>query len=172
MEKISQLMDGELSRRESKRQIRRLEEDHALSETWDTYHLIRDVLRAQTDVGPQFGQRMRARLTQEPVLVAPHARFGYRMVRYSLPLAAGVAGVALVGWLALSVPDPAPVATPAAHVASVAPKGSKGAMPAAPRRAAVEPPPEDYLLAHQEFSPSGFASYARTVSSDQAGVAR
>jgi sigma-E factor negative regulatory protein RseA len=171
MEKISQLMDGELSRRESKRQIRRLEEDHALSETWDTYHLIRDVLRAEIDMGPQFRQRMRARLSREPVLVAPHARLAYRMVRYSLPLAAGVAGVALVGWLALSVPGPAPMTAPEARLAS---QDARRAMPA-PRRA-VEPPPADYLLAHQEFSPSaamhGFASYARTVPSDQAGVAR
>jgi hypothetical protein len=104
------------------------------------------------------------------VLVAPHARLGYRMVRYSLPLAAGVAGIALVGWLALSVPGPSRVAAPRADVASIAPQGSQAGVPA-PRRA-VEPPPEDYLLAHQEFSPSGFASYARTVSSDQAGAAR
>ena len=46
MEKISQLMDGELEEQECGLQIRRLDAGRAaLARRWATYHLIRDVLR-------------------------------------------------------------------------------------------------------------------------------
>jgi negative regulator of sigma E activity len=173
MEKISELMDGELPRGESKRQITRLESDPQLSLSWDTYHLIRDALRQEIDLGPGFTRRIHACLEQEPVVIAPHTRMGYRMVRYTLPMAAGAAGVAVVAWLALYGEAP----TGASQ--TLAQRASAPAMVQAP--AAVQQPPlavpangviTDYLVAHQEFSPrtamQGVASYARTVSADEA----
>jgi sigma-E factor negative regulatory protein RseA len=164
MDKISELMDGELPRRESKRQIARLERDPQLSERWDTYHLIRDTLRREVDLGPTFTRRVRACLEHEPVVIAPHARIGYRMRRYTLPMAAAIAGVAVVAWLALTE---APTGAPPT-LAERAPAPSSPAM----LRAAANGAASDYLAAHQEFSPrtamQGVASYARTVTAGEA----
>ena len=165
MEKISQLMDGELGEREARLQIRRLESDASLMQAWDTYHLIRDALRDDLCIGSDFERRLRQRLDGEPTVIAPHVHFASRLVRYSLPLAAAVAGVAVVGWLALSSqPQPAP--SPGARIA--------------PAVVATETPPagqmSDYLLAHQEFSPTaamqGVASYVHTVSNEDRDPAR
>jgi sigma-E factor negative regulatory protein RseA len=162
MEKISALMDGELGRWASKAQIQRLEQDLALGEGWETYHLIGDALRQEAKFGSEFTRRLHQRLEQEPVVIAPHMRLSQRIVRHSLPVAAGFGGVAVVTWLALSLqpfaPQPAPVA-----VSTPAPPAAVAAVPASAQAAA-----SDYLRAHQEFSPSvamqGVASYVRTVS--------
>jgi sigma-E factor negative regulatory protein RseA len=173
MEKISQLMDGELGARESRSQIQRIETDPELSDGWETYHLIRDALRNEVDVGPQFVRRLHARLEQEPAIVAPHTRLPARVVRYTLPMAAGIAGVAVVGWLALSN---TPMTGAGGGVQTVAQQSVPPAAtaPAAPAPAApVNGQVRDYMLAHQEFSPStamqGVASYVRTVSEDTPG---
>ena len=172
MEKISELMDGELGARESKAQIRMLEGDPKLAESWETYHLIRDTLRNEIDVGPQFRQRLHELLKEEPAIVAPHTRLTARVVRYTLPMAAGVAGVAVVGWLALANAPSSPggpVAPAAQTLASVTEKPRESAQRAA-SGTPVDGKVRDYLLAHQEFSPStamqGVASYVRTVSTD------
>ena len=47
MEKISQLMDGELEEQQCGVHIRRLTSEAELARRWDHYHLIRDVLRAE-----------------------------------------------------------------------------------------------------------------------------
>ena len=161
MEKISELMDGELPARECKRQIERLEHDTQLNNGWDTFHLIRDALRQEVELGPDFTRRVHDCLEREPTVIAPHTRLAHRMVRYTLPIAAGVAGVAVVGWLALSAQAPG------------GPEQMQAAAPAAVQPAAAV---SDYMLAHQEFSPrtamQGVASYVRTVSADEADSAR
>jgi sigma-E factor negative regulatory protein RseA len=166
MEKISQLMDGELEERECRAQFRRLGEDVSLVQRWQTYHVIRDVLRDEAAAGPDLVQRVRERLDKEPTVIAPHTRLVARVVRYTVPMAAAVAGVAVVGWLTLSLRPaiestaqntPPPVASPRA-VAS-----ANGQV-------------NEYLLAHQEYSPStaiqGVASYIRTVATRDAEVPR
>jgi len=165
MEKISQLMDGELGEREARLQIRRLESDPSLMQAWDTYHLIGDALRDDIPLGTDFERRLRQRLDGEPTVIAPNVHFASRLVRYSLPLAAAVAGVAVVGWLALSSqPQPAP-----GPVARIAPTVVATETPATGQMS-------DYLLAHQEFSPTaamqGVASYVRTVSNEDRDTAR
>jgi sigma-E factor negative regulatory protein RseA len=166
MDKISELMDGELPRRESKRQIVRLERDPQLSERWDTYHLIRDTLRREVDLGATFTRRVRACLEHEPVVIAPHTRIGYRMARYTLPMAAAVAGVTVVAWLALTEAPTGASTTLAERAAAPAPSAP------AIMRAAANGGTSDYLVAHQEFSPrtamQGVASYARTVTAGEA----
>lgn len=168
MDKISELMDGELPPRESKRQIERLEHDAQLGAGWDTYHLIRDALRQDVELGPDFARRMHECLQREPTVLAPHTRLAHRAARYSLPLAASVAGVALVGWLALSVQAPG---GPVQALGGKAPTQAK-----APARVAPAAAVDDYMVAHQEFSPTtamqGVASYVRTVSANEADPAR
>lgn len=166
MEKISQLMDGELGRWETRAQIKRLESDEALAETWEAYHLIGDALRREAELPPDFRRRLHERLDQEPTVLAPHMRLSHRAVRYTLPVAAGIAGVALVGWLGLSFQSAVQPDRIAAQEAGI----SRPATTLAKRGTAVN----DYLSAHQEFSPStamqGLASYVRAVSTDESNA--
>lgn len=175
MEKISQLIDGHLGHRESEAQIKRLERDPELSHGWNTYHLIGDALRNEVDLGPGFTRRLRERLEAEPVVIAPHMRLSHRVTRYTLPLAAGVAGVTLVAWLALSFQTPGSQGPQVARSETQAAQVAKVRAPAAtgsPANGGVG----DYLMAHQEFSPStamhGVASYVRTVSAEEPNGAR
>src|SRR5262245_28586324 len=154
MDKISELMDGELPSRELKTQIARLKSDPRLTESWDTYHLIRDTLRREGDLGPGFARRMRACLETEPVMIAPHTRLSYRLVRYTLPMAAVVAGVAVVAWLAFSTDAPLDTSqtmaqrAPETVMVRVATPEQQAPLPASAGGGTT-----DYLVAHQEFSP-------------------
>ena len=86
-------------------------------------------------------------------------------MRYTLPLAAGVAGVTLVAWLALSTPGSRAMATWPDRSCTWR------LQPLPPARLAAV---NDYLTVHQEFSPStamqGVASYVRTVSADESNA--
>jgi sigma-E factor negative regulatory protein RseA len=168
MEKISQMMDGELDDIECRLQIQRLGQDAALAQSWETFHLIRDVLRDEASTGPDLARRVRERLTKEPTVIAPRRWLGARIAHHTLPIAAAVAGVMVVGWLALSL---RPAIEPVRPVALQAP-------PVVPLLATVSANGQmnEYLLAHQEYSPStamqGVASYIRTVASRESDSAR
>ena len=112
---------------------------------------------------------MAQRLAQEPALIAPlpSAIRPPERARWFVPsaLAASVAAVALVGWVALAPqqgnsPAPAPIAQ--------APQAERAKEPA---RLPLTSAAQDYLIAHQAFSPrnslQGMALYVRSVS-DQA----
>ena len=163
-ERLSALIDGELGSPETEGCLARLDVDREFRETWGVYHLIGDALRGHAGQGlpPSFAERLAA----EPTVLAPQrsAPPAPRSVWYVLSAAASVAGVALVGWMALPLFEPpTPIATsrPAPAVAAVDVK------PAAVLAQGVN----DYLLAHQRFSPSsvmgGMAPYVRTVSEDR-----
>jgi len=173
MEKISQLVDGELEAHECRAQIRRLTQDPELAERWETYHLIRDVLRNEAGVGSEVARQVAVDLEREPTVIAPRTWLPARAVRQTLPMAAAVAGVALVGWLALSFHPSS------RHSDSMAMQKSSAQGRLASASGSVRTPPaalstrpsgrvDEYLLAHQEFSPTsamqGGASYVRTVS--------
>mgnify|MGYP000948346368 CR=1 FL=1 len=175
-EEVSALMDGELSGPESEGCIRRLKQDPEAREAWDLYHLVGDVLRGQH--GSSLPASFSERLAQEPAVLAPRrSRTGFQRhpAWFALSAAAGVAAVALVGWMALPMVSPpqtqivaAPAAAPAAQ-----PVQQLGVAPATAPVANVAPAGSnisDYLMAHQRFSPAsamvGVAPYARTVSQD------
>ncbi len=103
MEKISQLMDGELGRRESQDNDRaRWSPTRRSRSSWETYHLIGDCVAPRDGAAPWISPAgCTQRLGQEPTVIAPHMRLSHRVVRYTLPMAASVAGVTLVVWLAL-----------------------------------------------------------------------
>jgi sigma-E factor negative regulatory protein RseA len=164
MDKISALMDGELDERQAREQLARLKAEQDLARCWQTFHLIGDALRGDQALSHRFDQRLTARLAEEPTVLAPRRSTARRAVAYALSAAASLAAVALVAWVALVnnplAPQPeiakAPAAaTPPAQLASVPSDGKMN----------------EYLIAHQEFSPStalqGLAPYIRTVSSTQ-----
>ena len=161
MERISAFMDGEVEDHEVSAQLAGLKQYPASREAWDTYHLIGDALRGDTGVSPGFMTRFGAELAKEPTVLAPKAPVRKpAMPRIALPLAASFGGVALVAWLALSnnplMPrDDKVAANDVRPTVQATIKPADGAV-------------NDYLLAHQQFSPSttmqGVASYVRTVS--------
>jgi sigma-E factor negative regulatory protein RseA len=168
-DKISALMDGELDDGSAGEAISALGRDREALDTWRTYHLISDALRQSRLLSEGFAARVADKLAAEPTVVAPgRLRAGSR-TWFALSAAASLAAVALVGWLAFGPQHGN--APPQAPLAQVQP------VPETRKPAIVPLPSEtnDYLLAHQGFSPrvslQGMAPYVRTVS-EQAQEAR
>ena len=162
-ERISALMDGEVDERSATQVIEALARDAEAVRTWRTYHLIGDAMRGGVLRGvflsERFTERVAQRLAAEPTVLAP------RRMRTESPrvftlsaLAASIAAVAFVGWMAFA-PQPLVAPAPVAQVQNAADKPVLVPLPTAAN---------DYLLAHQGFSPrvslQGMAPYARTVS--------
>jgi sigma-E factor negative regulatory protein RseA len=172
MDKISALMDGELDEQQARQQFARLKQDEELAQCWLTFHVIGDALRGEHPLSHEFDRRLTTRLAAEPTVIGPRYNVTRRAVTYALSAAASLSAVALVGWVALSgnplapqpelakAPTPPAVATPSAQLASVPSEGKMN----------------EYLMAHQEFSPStaiqGLAPYIRSVSSTQPAQGR
>jgi sigma-E factor negative regulatory protein RseA len=161
--KISAMMDGELSDAELGESLRDLRAEDEALEAWRQYHLISDALRDTQVLSSGFSQRFAARLEQEPAILAPtaaprpaeHGRY-----RRALAVAASLAGVAMVGAISYTqIQEGAQIAQAPARVPSIQQETVR-----------VAPPKEanDYLLAHQSYSPrnslQGVAPYVRTVS--------
>ena len=165
-ERISMLMDGEADESDLARNLVLLRSDAQLRRSWDTYHLIGDALRGHVE--PALAARVSERLAAEPTVLAPRrlATRG-RIPRLAFSVAAGVAGVALVAWLAL----PGLKSEPQQVAATVPPRAPTAASVPAVTPAAVGV--DSYLLAHQSFSPAGamqgVASYVRTVADERGG---
>jgi sigma-E factor negative regulatory protein RseA len=171
-EQISALMDGELDERSAGMAINALKGDREALEAWRHYHLISDAMRDSRLLSEGFAARLGERLAAEPTVLAPS---GLRAMqpRKWLPVpaaaAASVAAVGLVAWLAFT-PQQQPSA-PVASVAEIARSPAVAAAVAPAIKPASVPLPSsanDYLLAHQGFSPrmyfQGMAPYVRTVS--------
>ena len=163
-ENLSAWMDSELSGEQARPLLPQIKRDAELRANWDCYHLIGDALRGVQ--GPDLCAKICARLDAEPTVLAPRRRSRAEWLHWRpLQMAASVAAVAFVGWMALSgVPQDTPkiAAVPAPAVKQVAMPAGEGA--------------KDYLLAHQRYSPSsamqGVAPYVRTVAEERSAERR
>jgi sigma-E factor negative regulatory protein RseA len=167
--KISALMDGELDGREAAGALEALRADGEVRESWRTYHLISDAMRDTHPLSAGFGDRLAARLAGEPTVLAPkwggQARSLLGERRWQFLSAA--ASIAAIGFVSVAYFTQEPGSPP--------PQLAVGA--AVPQVEIVQvAPPEaanDYLLAHQTYSPrvslQGVAPYVRTVSSESRG---
>jgi sigma-E factor negative regulatory protein RseA len=160
-DKISAFMDGELDDQAAGQLIDALATGAESRQTWRDYHLISDALRDTRLLSEGFAERVAAKLALEPTVLAPSLARQEPPPRRWVAMAASVAAVALVGWLGF-----APQQTAVAPVAQ-APRIN----PPIEVQPATVPLPSgtnDYLLAHQGFSPrvslQGMAPYVRTVS--------
>jgi sigma-E factor negative regulatory protein RseA len=158
-ENISRLMDGEVDAQEFDRICGEMKAPAAM-ETWVCYHVIGDQLRGAHGVSTGFSTRFCAALAAEPTVLAPgvpRAR-STQVATAAWAVAATLAAVTVVGWTAFSMVDAPPTAVARAREAATV-------------RAAQGKPlpdlPADYLIAHQEYSPStaiqGMGPYMRAV---------
>lgn len=153
---ISTLMDGELFEDETDILFDQIKRDPDAQRDWAVYHLIGDVLRQPDYIHQDIGAQVRERMQNEPVVLAPRGRLLKQKARmFALSAAASVLAVGVVAWMSLQInPEVAPLmAMKPSDIRTV--------------NLQIQPRSNDYLMAHQEFSPSndmnGGASYVRTV---------
>jgi sigma-E factor negative regulatory protein RseA len=156
-ERISAWMDGELDERAAGEAMESLRREGETRDAWRVYHLISDALRDRRGLGVGCAARVRERLAAEPTVIAPGRLAQRSAPRFALAAAASIAAVAFVGWVAFS---PQPQESPSPKIASALAQQGPVAVP-------LSSAANDYLLAHQGFSPrvslQGMAPYVRTV---------
>jgi sigma-E factor negative regulatory protein RseA len=97
---ISSLMDGELDPREAEGAIRSCCSSPEAAQTWQTYHLIGDVLRGGKPHPTGTAERVHAALATEPAIIArPRRMYETTFGRVALAAAASVATIGVVGWI-------------------------------------------------------------------------
>ncbi len=163
---LSALFDGELEVHEEPALWTTLKANPRLLGTWRSYGLMGDAIRNEGRLSRDLTEGVMRGLADEPVVFAPRPKRGTTWSNALMAMAASVAGISVVGWLALTQPQqngeggtivqaqrPAPVVV----AASGAPQGMR-----------------EYMLAHQANAPGlqlqGGAQHIRTVSS--IGVAK
>lgn len=175
MNKISAFMDGETSWNEAEQTLLRLRRDEEYRDTWSTFHLIGDAMRGETKSHDDFITRFHLRMEQEPTLLAPRQMWR-KSANLGLSIAASLAAVAVVGMLAITENPLNPQAQFAVGPKLDATQISQFDVKPRPTPAANQGKINEYLMAHQEFSPStalqGVAPYVRTVSAAHDGSGR
>lgn len=146
--RISALMDGELEGHEIAETFRALRHNPELRSEWCDCQLIGAALRGEAALGIDIAARVMAAIEQEPAVLVPAPKRTFRWQRPALALAASMAGVALVVWLALApVRDGLPEGT-----TGLAAGAKQGPVVA---QAQSTPRLQEYLLAHQAYAPGG-----------------
>jgi sigma-E factor negative regulatory protein RseA len=166
---LSALLDGELESHEARGILASLRDDESLRVAWSDYHLVGDALRDEGALACDVTARVMARLQSEPVVLAPRSIAQAGWWRPLMALAASLAGVAVVGWLAFAPQErdalpPAVVAT----VASAQPAASAPVMPVNATADSSGSQMQEYLAAHQAYAGGlqfqGSTQQIRTVS--------
>ena len=153
-QEISAFMDGELFEDEADNLLGRIKRDPAVHQDWEIYHLLGDVLRQPEYIPHGLSAQVHKRMQDEPTILAPRGRAVKQKVRaFALSAAASLLAIGVVVWMSLQIS------------AEVSPQMAM--QRTAPVPVQIQSQPNDYLMAHQEFSPStdmnGSASYIRTV---------
>jgi sigma-E factor negative regulatory protein RseA len=161
---VSALLDGELEAHEAPSALTALHGNGDLRMTWDEYQVIGAALRREDKLGACITTRVMAGLEHDVTVLAPRPRHAATWQRPLMALAASVAGVAVVGWVAFS-PQMSPAPAGSGHLArtgTVQPSTVAMVAPAARREM------QEYLVAHQaQVSASqvmGGTQHIRTVS--------
>ena len=161
-EEISLLIDGELEPVRADAVVTSLCRAEGLA-TWVCYHVIGDAVRGVASRGLD-SRRFIELFAAEPTVLAPPRRSPAPHA-IALALAATVAAVSVVGWVALTT-----MPTPVAAIASA--RQAVGVR-AADARPAVD---NEYVLVHQEYSPTnaiqGLGPYLRAVAATEPDARR
>jgi sigma-E factor negative regulatory protein RseA len=153
---ISALMDGELFEDEAESLFDRIKQHPDTHEDWAVYHLIGDVLRQPESMHRDLSAKIRERMRNEPVVLAPRGHAAKQKMRMvALSAAASVAAIGVVAWMSMQVSPEIP-SQMAAQQTSLR-----------QTKVQIQAKSNDYLMAHQEFSPNADvngAFYIRTAS--------
>lgn len=157
-ERISLLVDSELDVEHFEAVCICLRDASSMT-TWVSYHMIGDALRGSAAIVPGFARRFADRLAAEPtVLSPPRRRPAPAAVAWAA--AATVAAISVVGWVAMTTLP----AGDGSMSAAIATAKLASTVRAADTRPAVD---NEYLLVHQEYSPTtaiqGARPYLRSV---------
>jgi len=157
---LSALFDGELEVHEEPSLWATMKANSGLRQNWREYKLIGDALRDESDLNRDITAKVMRELSNEPVVFAPRPKQPLRWPKALMALAASAAGIAVVGWLALTQQLQGGESTTLARVER--PTIVTVAAPAA------TPGMQEYMLAHQANAPGlylqGGAEHIRTVS--------
>ena len=177
-EQISAWVDGELSEMEMRRLHDMVVRDPALQLKCGTLWLIGDVMREEPALSAHFTDRVMAELAAEPTVLAPVAALPTRAparVQRWMPMAAALAGVAVVAWMALGNSTTQQLAVPVMATAGSQPQ-QFALQTSAQRSASKAEDDRPYLMAHQAYGPgvqmAGVSGYVRPVSMDGAIASR
>ncbi len=143
---ISSLMDGELETPEAESAIRSCCASRESAQTWQTYHLIGDVLRGGKPHPTRTAERVQQALAAEPAIIArPKRVYETTVGRIALAAAASVATIGVVGWIGTQGGQaPSAGSVIAKNPTAIQPVANK--LPAAPT---VDV--QDYLAAHKQL---------------------
>ena len=153
---ISALMDGELFEDEAESLLDRISRGTNAHKDWEVYHLIGDVLRQPDHIHCDLSANVRERMRSEPVVLAPriHA-VKQKFQTFAFSAAASLAAVGVVAWMSQQIGS------------ETLPQMTMQQNALRPANVQIKSRSNDYLMAHQEFSPStdmnGGASYIRMV---------
>lgn len=166
MERLSALMDGELDDSEVVHELASIKANPEREAVWGVYHMIGDTLRGEQWSASAISTQVASRLAAEPTVLAPRMWKMRRATRrVALPIAASLCGAAVVAWLALSNNALIPTEQPQGEYAVVADAPPYAVADAGQTESDGM---SEYLMAHQQFSPSttmqGVLPYVRTVS--------
>jgi len=155
-EQMSALIDDEIAIEDAAYLITMLQSSKKGAEAWSQYHLIGDSMRGDNNLSANFKKNLMQKIDLEPTVLAPNATLGgsgegfklHHKVPASWSIAASVAAVMVVGWMAL-------------HQTT---QVTNGLVVDAQSESVTSAIPAEYLLAHQTTAPSGSAYYIQTVS--------
>ncbi len=168
-ERLSSLVDGELSSEETTSAIKALGNSESARTDWRTCHLIGEVMRGETPRRPGSAEAIFARLSAEPTILAPvqvrRAAPVGKQARIALAMAASVVTVSAIGIIALKQQSAPEAGAPLAAQVAVQTPVAK-AVSATPAQV------NDYLAIHRQFERSGGlqeASFNRAQARKAAG---
>jgi sigma-E factor negative regulatory protein RseA len=155
-QKISMLMDGELSNEDAEILLGKIRQVPEIRQDWLNYHLIGDALRQPDGFAKEMSAAFFERLHAEPTVLAPQSRRRDKTEFFAMSAVASIMAMAFLAWISASI-DTQPLPQQA----------RQGVMAAVSDNSSVNDNMNAYLLAHHEFSPGadvrGAASYIRTV---------
>lgn len=174
-QRVSDLMDGEVSGVEMEQAWKAVASDASARDAWETYHLIGDCLRGDAVTRScavnASAQRIFAKLADEPTVLAPRRAGAISpRARVVMAMAASVATLGVVGLIASRGPGADPTSTQMAKSGPAAEPTRQVA------NGAPVPQVNDYLAMHRQFvNPAGIQQASlvreapRRVVQDNAG---